>query len=319
VQQGVPPESLTSLADLVTVEPFKAVLRHYLTRAEGKANAFAVTLAKTLIDVARYQVKLPDDAIKELKRIAAKLPAVPFDLNEKNKELLRQLESDQARARLLFLPEELRRAVDAKLKKGRLPFVDAQVAVAIAILLVAPLRPQNLVDLNWRRNFKEPNGPKATLTLYIPKSETKSRKRDLTHEIAEEDARTIRWYRDELLPRLSADIGGDLFVTRVGERKDQKTLTVQIIKAIEKHVGVHMTPHQFRHFAAALYLERRPDDFQTVTDLLGHSWAKTTLIYAGSSTRRASRAYASHLLEQRQDLKLKRHAKKRRKGSPCGP
>jgi len=41
---------------------------------------------------------------------------------------------------------------------------------------------------------------------------------------------------------------GHLFVTEQGIRKHQATLTVQIIRAIAQHVGIHMTPHQFRHF-----------------------------------------------------------------------
>ena len=77
-------------------------------------------------------------------------------------------------------------------------------------------------------------------------------------------------------------------------------------------VGIHMTPHQFRHLAAVLYLEAHPEDFQTVSDLLGHSFAKTTLVYAGSSSRRASRAYGKLVIEQRQAAALKqRHSGRR--------
>ena len=38
--------------------------------------------------------------------------------------------------------------------------------------------------------------------------------------------------------------------------------------------------------------------------MLGHAWSKTTRIYAGSSSRRASRAYNQHLFKQREALKL---------------
>ena len=51
----------------------------------------------------------------ELKALAAKLPAVPFDLTEKNKALLRQLESERMRATLLFLPETLLASVAAQM------------------------------------------------------------------------------------------------------------------------------------------------------------------------------------------------------------
>jgi hypothetical protein len=64
------------------------------------------------------------------------------------------------------------------------------------------------------------------------------------------------------------------------------------------------TPHQFRHFGATSYLEQHPEDFETARAILGHSWSKTTRIYAGSSSRRASRAYNQHLLQQREAHKL---------------
>ncbi len=113
------------------------------------------------------------------------------------------------------------------------------------------------------------------------------------------------------MPRHGGDIRSHLFVSEGGRRKTQATLTIQIIRAIAEHVGIHMTPHQFRHFAADLYLKEHPEGFQNVTDLLGHSWAKTTQIYAGSSSRRASRAYGNHVLEKRQELQIKRHARRR--------
>ncbi|HWT30665.1 MAG TPA: site-specific integrase, partial [Propylenella sp.] len=297
-------DGLRSLAQLVEREAFKAVLRHYRGKAGGKPNAFAVAIAKTLIDVARYQVKVGGDEVKALKALAAKLPAVLLDLTDKNKDLLGRLEADSTRARLVFLPEELQRKAAAGLKRGKLDFVAAQVAVAVDILLVAPLRPQNLIGLNWNRHFRE--GVGGGLTLFIPKVETKSGKRDLAFDLPAEVAGRINWYRREVLPRLGASPDGDLFVTRDGTPKHQETLTTQIIRTIRDHVGLHMTPHQFRHFAAKVYLEEHPQDFQTVTDLLGHGWTKTTRIYAGVSSRRASRAYGKMLDEQRKALQQKR-------------
>ena len=47
--------------------------------------------------------------------------------------------------------------------------------------------------------------------------------------------------------------------------------------------------------------------------ILGHAWSKTTLIYAGSSSRRASQAYNQYLLKQREALKLLRSKKMKRK------
>ena len=90
-------------------------------------------MAKTLIQVAQYHLSATADEVAQLKRIAAKLPAVPFDLTQKNKALAVQFESDHLRAKLLFLPEQLMAEVARDLARGRLRFVDAQVAVAIDI------------------------------------------------------------------------------------------------------------------------------------------------------------------------------------------
>jgi integrase len=305
-------EAITSLADLVVPERFKTILRHYHKQANGEVNAFAIGLAKTLIQVAQYHTGATSKEINELKRLAGNLPPVPFDLTEKNKTLLRQLESERLRAKLYFLPEQLMGEVANDLERGRLRFVEAQVAIAIDILLALPLRPQNLSSLNWRHNFSEPNGPRGQLLLHIAARDTKTKREDIVSEIPDEVARRLRWYRRHVLPRLGGDVNGYLFVTEKGIRKGQATLSKQIADAVERHIGIHMTPHQFRHFGATSYLEQHPEDFETARAILNHAWSKTTRIYAGSSSRRASRAYNRYLFQQREALKLLRPRRKRR-------
>lgn len=304
IEEGVALDAISFLSDLVAVEAFKTILRHFHNKAGGKANAFLESLARTLIQVAKFHVGMAADEIGTLKRLASKLPSVPFDLTAKNKALISQLESARLRANLIFLPDKLTEAVIEDLKLSRVRFVWAQVAVAIDILLAAPLRAQNLCPLRWARHFSEPDGPKGRLILHIPAPETKTGKNDYVAEFPPEVARRLRWYRARIMPLLAADPNGFLFVTKSGGLKTQETLSQQIVETIADHVGVHMTPHQFRHFAATLYLEERPEDFETARSLLGHGWSKTTSIYAGSSSRRASRAYGKALFEQRESLKL---------------
>jgi integrase len=308
VQDG---EAIDRLGDLVTPERFKKVLRHYHEQANRAPNAFVIGIAKTLIQVAQYHTSATAEEMGKLKHLASKLPAVPFDLTEKNNTLLRQLESDRIRAKLLFLPEQLMGDVAKDLERGRVRFVEAQVAIAIDTQLASPLRPQNLSRLTWKDNFSEPNGPRALLLLHIAAQDTKSKKHDIVAEVPDDVARRIRWYRRHILPRLGADQNGPLFVTEKGGRKSQTTLAVQITNTTERHLGVRMTPHQFRHYGAKDYLEQHPEDFETVRAMLGHAWSKTTRIYAGSSSRRASRAYSRHLFEQREALKLRRPRKRR--------
>jgi integrase len=268
--------------------------------------------------VAYYHVGGSPEEIAQLKRIAAKLPAIPFELTAKNQALLRKFESDRLKAELLFLPEKLVAEATKAFQTGRVDFVKAQVAVAIDFQLVIPLRPQNLSRLNWQRHFIEPDGPRGGLLLHIPKVEMKSRKQDFTAEVPDHVARRLRWYRRHILPRLDADVNGDLFVTRKGVRKDQETITIQITRVIEDYLGIYMTVHQFRHIAGSSYVEDNPENMETPRALLAHAWSKTTRIYVGSSSRRASRAYNRFVFEKREALRLKRKQQRTRKpkGTP---
>jgi integrase len=74
-----------------------------------------------------------------------------------------------------------------------------------------------------------------------------------------------------------------------------------------------MTAHQFRHLAASRYLEARPEDFETVRQLLGHSFGKTTLVYAGLSGARASRAFGEIVIARAETLTRRSGRKVRRK------
>jgi integrase len=265
-----------------------------------------VGLAKTLIQTASHNDKVSKEQVSRLKRIAEKLPRLPFELASKNKALLRQFESDRLRAELLFLPERLLADVTKALSDGKLDFVRAQVAVAIDFQLAIPLRPQNLSRLNWQRHLSEPDGPRGRLLLHIPRIEMKGGREDFNAEVPDDVARRLRWYRRHILTRLSADVNGDLFVTRKGVRKDQRTITIQIARIIADLLGIHMTVHQFRHLAGASYLDANPQDTESARALLGHAYSKTTRIYVGSASRRASRAYNRFLFEQRDALILKR-------------
>ena len=319
IESGIALADIKSLADLVEPERFKTILRHYHEQADRKPNAFVISLSITLIQVAQCYLGASADEVAKLKQIARKLPPVPLDLTQKNKATALQFESDRLRAKFLFLPEQLMAEVARDLARGQLRFVEAQVAIAIDIDLVIPLRPQNLCSLTWRRHFAEPDGPKGQLLLHIPAQETKSKLQDLVAEIPDDVARRLRWYRRHILPRLNADPDGPLFVTSKGIAKSQETLSQQFTESINHRLGVHLTLHQLRHLGAIWYLEEHPEDFETPRCFLGHAWSKTTRVYAGSSTRRASKAYSRFVIEKRDALKLKRKPQLKRKSTKGSP
>ena len=65
--------------------------------------------------------------------------------------------------------------------------------------------------------------------------------------------------------------------------KTKGTLSGQIIERITKELGIRVTPHQFRHLAAAFILEKDPANYEFVRRVLGHKNLETTInFYVGS-------------------------------------
>jgi integrase len=316
-EAGNPPSNLT---ELVAPERVKTVLRHYHDEAGGKPCSFAETTAVIIKSVARYHVRVGLEHQAQLKRIASKLPATPHDLTEKNKTLIRFFDDERNVARLLGLPDLLMREAMRRIEAGeRFAEVPAQAAIAIAILIAAPMRSQNLIALVSRAHLFESDGKNAKMRIIIPKAETKTGKQDLVFNLDADTSGLIRFYRTRILPLLGADPNGPLFVGSSGKTLGQASLAGTITKAIRTHLGIHMTPHQFRHLAAAIYLKAHPEDIETVRQLLGHAWTKTTMVYAGLSGERSSRAWQDVLLEHHDRLKGKGATLNGRKPKPQPP
>ena len=124
----------------------------------------------------------------------------------------------------------------------------------------------------------------------------------------------LRWNRKVLLPSIDADPEGDVFAQPGGKRLVQSSLCRGITAAIEKHVGIKMTAHQFRHLAAHRSVEAPPPKtLRRCANFLGHSFGKTTLMYAGLSGERASRAFGEIVIAKMAALEKRMSRKVRRK------
>ena len=81
--------------------------------------------------------------------------------------------------------------------------------------------------------------------------------------------------------------------------KTKSTLSCQITDRITKAIGLRVTPHQFRHLAAALILEKNPANYEFVRRILGHKNLETTIkFYVGLETLDAVRQFAALILEE---------------------
>ena len=136
VHKGVEASEIRALADLVTLDRFKLVMRFLLDRRGGQTSPQIGQLANFLTGVARHWVEVDDLALLQLRKLGSRLSTGRRGMTAKNRERLRPFEDPQTVSAFLGLPERIRREVDKNPRAPKLKAVDAQMAAAIALLQI---------------------------------------------------------------------------------------------------------------------------------------------------------------------------------------
>jgi integrase len=295
---GIPVDQITSLASLVEPETFRAILRHRWRGDGRKLSAFTHGLGITLTAIALEWVKASPDVIATLKNLRSKLGTLPTGLTEKNRSLLRTFDDPRLLAALVQLPDRLWHTARRSLATSRWAFIDLQSALAIDLLLHVPMRMQNLASLKFDEHVHWPQGRRKPALITFRADETKN---DvvLEFELPTVLAERLHVYRNELAPAVIGKRPDAVFVSFKG--KPKKNIKGAIEKTVLRHLGVKITPHQFRHLAAKIALDANPGAYELVRQLLGHKNLRTTTNnYAGIDTRRAGRAHADLIMRLRE-------------------
>ena len=146
VLSGHPIEAVRSLADLVTVEAFQALLRYLLKRQGDKSTEALHGLAAGLLAIARHHVEVDKTTEARLTTIVKNLDVDVTGFRSKTRTRLAAFEDDRYVAALLHLPAR----IFAETKIARSPRRRkqlAELAIATEILTFAPMRVGNLVAL----------------------------------------------------------------------------------------------------------------------------------------------------------------------------
>jgi integrase len=298
VRQGAAPEELRSLADLVSPNIVRLILDDYLAKKDGAVVNFTIDLAERLYAIARHYVKAPEADHKSLERYCIRLRAQRrTGLTPKNMTVVRQFKDPRNRARLKALAGQL---FDKALAERNAPVqaaVKAEMALAIQILLVAPMRLANLAALNLDTNVVQVGGLEPTYHLVIPPEQVKNEE-PLEYPLPKPANQMLGRYLAVFRPRLCRQENTWLFPGALNGHKTKGTLSGQIIDRIVKAIGIRVTPHQFRHLAAAFILEKDPANYEFVRRVLGHKNLQTTInFYIGLETADAVRKFSAMALE----------------------
>jgi len=289
------------LALLAQPENVKKILRPFhKDGSDPPFSEFARGLYITLHAVAKTWVKASPSLLAELSQLKRVLKSDVAGLTKKNRTMLRQFDDPRVLANLLALPDLLRKVALTRRMSVSRRLQQMRIALAIDILLVAPVRLQNLAGLRLDRQLQWPNGRSGTVYIVLEVDETKNEQAleyPLPDRIRDHLLNYIDRYR---LPGKTGD-NSWLFVDNGGKPVPSGTLRDGITKAIKRGLGVDITPHQFRHLAAKIALDAQPGAIGLVQSLLGHKNLKTTQkSYAGMRTREAARFY-DQLLNARID------------------
>jgi integrase len=171
-------------------------------------------------------------------------------------------------------------------------FIDLQNALAIDILLHVQLRIENLGALKFDEHLHWPQGHGKSALIIIREDETKNEE-PAEFELPLYLSDRLHTYRNEIAPSVIGRRSDWLFVSRKGKPRTLSTLRVAIQRTVLRHLGVKITPHQFRHLGAKIHLIAYPTAHESVRQLLVHKNLRTTTrFYAGPDTRRAGRVHA---------------------------
>ena len=301
VRIGVPINSLTSLPALLHPDVVEPVIEAYWQKNGNEPKVFTIDLGWKLLRIARETGGLDQPALERLDEIRAALEDHRRSgLTQKNFQLVRQVLTEGIWSEVVSLPSVLmRQAHSAKDHAPIKAAVTAQLAAAIAILTFAPIRISNLVGIELDKNLIKPGGLNTPYWLVFPDYDVKNRV-DLNFQFDQTLTDLIDEYIHEFRPTLLRGANcAWLFPGEGGDPKTRRALGPQMTARINKAVGIRITPHQFRHAAAAIYLKHHPGDYETVRRVLGHRNIQTTInFYCGLQTTQATERFGNIIREQ---------------------
>jgi integrase len=296
VQCGRPIGSIVSLSQLVNLTAVETILEFHRKRMGVAQSQMLGQIAHVLVLVAE-EVKADEQTVAKLKLARSRVMPPNRGLKSRPKEALRQFLDRENIEKLLILPHRILRRLEAK---KELTLADArlmQVAVALELLLMRPIRRGNLVALRFGEHILKVG--KQTV-IVLKEEEVKN---GVAHDyvIPPESARVLDFYVTRLLPLFGSNPQRFLFPGDIpGAHKSGEQLGRFFTKTIRGETGLRVYPHVMRHFGATLYLTDNPEGMEVVRRVLGHRSADTTArSYAGVHDQVAVRRFDEFVLRIR--------------------
>ena len=295
-RSGKPMTEITSLAVLVEMANLKAALRWLMSRFDDKPTEAIKGVAICLQAIAAHHVRVDAAHLDNIRGIVKRLGRDADGLREKNRQRLLQLEDSDNLAKLLHLPTVLVAKADRLFEtKPRKAALLIQAALAIEILLNAPMRIGNLASLSLDRHLKPIKVRREYRThIHIPDHEVKNDVA-LDYELGKDATILLNYYLAKARPVLLKEPSDFLFPAMDGGPKRTNGLSNLIKATILEHTGLIINAHLFRSIAGKIHSLAQPGDVTTLSHVLNNSLRTAMKAYAQFERRSALEHYQNSL------------------------
>ena len=270
------------------------------SRGKSSRNVHLMACALLCVAVRHFKVDKADEETIHWLLEQAEIPEPKMTL--KNVERLRQLVLVK-QLELLRLPGVLIENTLKKISQGRCRgehLVDAQVGVAVALLLSIPVRESNLAAMRLGVHLFLPASKGGEARLLIPSGMVKNRL-GIDRFVPVDVTELLRVYVIEILPRIRSNSSSNaVFPGQLDDTtRGAAGLGTHVSRRIQRYIGIEMNLHLFRHFAAVSYLEAHPGEYEVVRILLGNRNLQTVKDYYTSLEKEAALRKVDDVVRQK--------------------
>lgn len=317
--QGVKLDQYTSLRELVSTDMFTLGMRWFWDRNGGATSKHIGEIAWAVRCYAVKYLFADEETCAFYQSAIGRLRVSNLGLSDKNQAAMAQFDDQRVVDAYFALPLRLwDKALNSRKnapssRKSKEAQLMIQTAVAIEILIFAPIRIGNLQHLRLDEHITWQG---KRMHIHIPKGQVKN-EQTLNFLLPESASKRIKTYIMEWRQLFTDTANPYLFPGRKMNPKDDASLRRQIQKTIWNETGIKLTPHQFRHAAAKILLDAKPGYYEVVRKVLGHKNLSTTYShYAGAETQAAVELFDEVIIQHRQRKSFRQAEETQRSAEP---
>ena len=300
--QGIDLSGITSLEEIVTKEMFQLAMRWFWDRNGGKTSKHTGEIGWSIRCYATKHLTADEETIAFYASAMKRLRISQEGLSDKNQRAMAQFDEPKTIEALVGLPMKLwakaersHKTASTKRRSKELQLC-VQTAVAIEVLIFAPVRISNLQNLRIDQHISWQD---KHAVIHVPRAQVKNNV-DLVFKLPITLSQRIKAYIRDWRALYTEGANPYLFPGRKMNPKDGSRLRRQISNMLWDETGIKLTPHQFRHLAAKILLDAKPGHYEVVRKILGHKNLTTTYShYAGAETQAALDLYDEVILQHR--------------------